>query len=116
MPKLEPHDEPIFERGPQFAGTFLQRRPKRNHPFACRNATRESSILQLVKFGLGNCSFQVFAKDVADRHRYSIRDETQDVKQYENRAFTANAAGRQWWRCAGYGSPVCNSPTLRVEK
>ena len=85
MIKLESNDQPIFERGAQFAGTFLERGPKGNRTFARWNVAGESSILKLVKFSLGNRSLQVFTQDAADRHGYSIGDETQDVKQNENR-------------------------------
>ena len=81
--ELESDNHPIFERGAQFTGAFLERRRKGNYALARWNTPCESPVIQLVKFGLGNRSFQVFTQDVADRHEYSIGDETQDVKQKE---------------------------------
>ena len=62
----------------------MKRSPKGNHTFARWNAAGESSVLKLVKFGLGNRSFQVFTEDVADGDEYSILDEPPDVKRNEN--------------------------------
>ncbi len=48
--------------------TLSKRVPERDNPFADRNSPRESTILELVKFGLGQSSFEIVGQDEGAVH------------------------------------------------